>query len=300
MAEIAGFLRGALNVLLLLANLTFWFSLLFIVLIARVLWPFGRWRRACSHVMAQIAELWGITTIRLLRATTRVRWDIRSSAELRRDSNYLLLSNHVSWIDIFAVLRTLFGRIPFPRFFIKQELIWLPMIGVAAWGLDFPFMKRYSPEYLAKYPEKRGADLEATRRACERFRGLPVSVINYAEGTRFTPEKRRKQRSPYRNLLKPRIGGVAFVMSSLGDCIDTVLDITVIYPDGETSWWEYLAGKDFRVVVSIREVPLPPLPGADVTVDGTARDAFRLWMEAIWKEKDELIASVKGEPTNPV
>lgn len=293
MARIAGFLRGALNVLLLLVNLTFWFTLLALVLLARIVWPFGRWRRLCSQVMARIAELWGLCSIRILEVTTRAVWDVRIEAVLQRDANYLLLSNHVSWIDIFAVIRTLFGRIPLPRFFIKQELIWLPMIGAAAWALDFPFMKRYSAEYLEKHPEKRGTDLEATRRACERFRGLPVSIINYAEGTRFTPEKKLLQRSPYRHLLKPRIGGVGFVMASMGDCMSSALDVTVVYPEGETSWWEYIAGKRFRIAVVIREVPLPPGHGIDESSDTVSRDTFRRWMEQIWREKDDIIESVK-------
>lgn len=295
MADLAGYLRGALNLLLLLLNLTFWFTLLFLVLVARIVWPFGRWRKGCSRIMARIAELWGLTTIAILDATTGIHWDIRCSADLRRDANYLLLSNHVSWVDIFAVIRTLFGKIPFPRFFAKQEIIWLPMIGVAAWGLDFPFMKRYTPEYLARHPERRGTDLEATRKACERFRGLPLSIINYSEGTRFTPEKHRRQGSPYRHLLKPRVGGVGFVMASLGDCIQSVLDITVVYPDRDPSWWKYMCGRVSRIVVVVRELPLPPFAGRDIASDTTVREAFREWMEEIWRVKDEVIDEVLAE-----
>jgi 1-acyl-sn-glycerol-3-phosphate acyltransferase len=41
------------------------------------------------------------------------------------------------------VLQRIFhGRIPFLKFFLKQELIWVPVIGLAWWALDFPFMKR--------------------------------------------------------------------------------------------------------------------------------------------------------------
>lgn len=283
------FLRGALNVLLLLLILIFWFAPFPPVILLRAVVPHAGWRRQMGNFLVFLAERWAITTIGTLNATTPTRWIVESSATLSRDRSYLLLSNHVSWIDIFAVLHTVVGRAPFPRFFIKQELIWLPMVGQAAWALDFPFMKRYSPEYLARHPEKRGEDLEATRRACDRFRGRPVSIINYAEGTRFTREKHSRQSSPYRHLLKPRTGGVFFVLSAMGDCMDAVLDITVAYPPPQPSWWEYICGKADRIVVVIRELPIPRETTDDIK---GGREHLRQWFDSLWRDKDEIIASV--------
>jgi len=33
-------------------------------------------------------------------------------------------------------------------FFIKKELMWVPFLNLAWWSLDFPFLERYSKEYL--------------------------------------------------------------------------------------------------------------------------------------------------------
>lgn len=287
MAGITGALLGAINIILLQLILLFWCGGIFIpVLIAKFLIPVARWRSACGRLLVRIAELWAHTTMGALRITTGTEWDVRMDATLRREGSYLLLSNHTSWIDIFAVLETLVGRVPFPRFFIKRELIWLPLINVAAWGLDFPFMKRYSPAYLAKHPEKRGADLEATRRACRRFRGVPVSIINYAEGTRFTEAKRDAQGSPYRHLLRPRAGGISFVLAAMEDCLDGVLDMTVIYPDPGATWWNYLCGRVRRIIVVIREIEVPPTAGS------TSRDGVRKWLQRVWREKDETVGKM--------
>lgn len=291
MVALVSNLRGAMNIILLLLILLFWFSPFPPIILVRALTPHDGARRRLSRVLVRLAELWAITSIRVLNKTTGVRWEVHSDATLLRTRSYLLLSNHVSWTDIFAVLHTLVGRIPFPRFFIKQELIWLPMIGQAAWALDFPFMKRYSREFLKKHPEKRGEDLEATRRACDRFRGSPVSIINYAEGTRFTPAKHRAQGSPFRNLLQPRVGGAAFVLSAMGDCLDAVLDITVAYPGEYTSWWDYISGRVDRIVVVIRELPIPSY-SSDRDVGTLSRDEFKGWFYRIWSEKDAIITGV--------
>lgn len=90
------------------------------------------------------------------------------------------------------------------KFFLKKELIWVPFLGLAWWALDFPFMKRYSRKFLAANPHLAGKDLESTKKACEKFKHTPVSVMNFVEGTRFTPEKHQRKNSPYAHLLPPR------------------------------------------------------------------------------------------------
>jgi 1-acyl-sn-glycerol-3-phosphate acyltransferase len=88
-------------------------------------------------------------------------------------NSYLVISNHRSWADILILQHLFNGRIPFLKFFLKKELIWVPLLGVAWWALDFPFMKRYSKEYLEKHPERRGKDIETTRKYCKKFKYSP-------------------------------------------------------------------------------------------------------------------------------
>ena len=93
------------------------------------------------------------------------QWDIRGGDELRRDTSYLVISDHRSWVDIPALIQTLNRRTPFFKFFLKKELIWVPFLGLAWWALDYPFMKRYTKAFLAKNPELAGKDLEITKAA---------------------------------------------------------------------------------------------------------------------------------------
>ena len=139
---------------------------------------------------------------------------------------YLVSSNHQSWVDILVLQRIFHGHIPFLKFFLKQELIWVPVIGLAWWALDFPFMKR------GKGQGARQSDLKSTREACEKFKRIPTSVINFVEGTRFTPAKHAKQASPYRHLLKPKIGGLGIALATMGEQFEALLDVTIVYPHG--------------------------------------------------------------------
>ena len=98
----------------------------------------------------------------MIRLFTRGHdWRIDGVEHLRRDGRYLVLANHQSWVDI-VVLQDVFNRrIPFLKFFLKQQLIWVPVLGLAWWALDFPFMRRYTREELERHPEWRGRDVEA-------------------------------------------------------------------------------------------------------------------------------------------
>ncbi|MCE6984794.1 acyltransferase, partial [Pseudomonas frederiksbergensis] len=76
-----------------------------------------------------------------------------------------------------------------------------------------------------------------------KFRGKPTAIFNFAEGTRFTQAKHRQQQSPFKHLLKPKAGGVAFVLAALGEQLDALLDVTIVYPgDKAPGFWDLLSG----------------------------------------------------------
>lgn len=275
--------------LLLTLNLCFWGILVFLGGLVR-LFTRGHLRRRVILGTVWLAECWAAMNDRILDLFLTTHWDIEGVAGLRRDGRYLVIINHISWVDIFAVLRAFSGKAPFPRFFLKHTLFWAPMVGQAAWALDFPFMRRDSAEYLERHPEKRGRDLETTRIACRRFRGIPVSIINFIEGTRFTPEKHAEQASPYRYLLRPRVGGIAFVIAAMGEELDGVIDVTIAYPGQEVTMLDFASNHTKRITLRARQVTLPTaLDTAAITEPGPERDRFRDWVEQIWREKDELL-----------
>ena len=290
--------RGAVVCTLFVLNTLFWAVPVYTLIALKLISPTARVRNKVSRVMADTAQLWAACNVLIYDGCIDTDWEIRGAEVLDTRSKYLVLSNHQSWNDIFAVMKAFGRRAPFFKFFIKQELIWVPILGLAWWGLDFPFMKRYSPEKIARHPELKGKDLETTREACRKYRELPVTVLNYVEGTRFTPAKHERQGSPYRHLLMPRAGGVAFALSVLGDQLSSLLDVTVVYRDGPQGFWDLLCGRVSGVVVEIRELPVPrELCRLDYAGDPEARERMRAWIAELWQYKDERIEAIRsGQP----
>ncbi|MEO7325157.1 MAG: acyltransferase [Dokdonella sp.] len=285
-------IRLPLVSILLAANLIAHVLPLFVLTLLKLVLPMGAFRRACAHALIAIAQSWIAVNNAMFDGFTRTRWSIEGIAQLRLEQNYLVLCNHQSWVDIPVLQKVFNRRIPFLRFFLKSQLIWVPLLGPAWWALDFPFMRRYSSKTLAEHPELRGKDLEATRRACAKFRQLPVSVMNFVEGTRFTAAKHVAQSSPYRNLLRPRAGGVAFALDAMGDALQAILDVTVVYPGGRPGIGDLLAGRVRDIRVHVRELPITSDLRGDYEGDAEFRARFQRWINALWQAKDERIVQL--------
>jgi 1-acyl-sn-glycerol-3-phosphate acyltransferase len=261
------------------------------VAMVKALLPFKRARLACNPILIGLAERWIAVNSAMMDRFTRTRFQVSDTASLRTDGHYLVLANHQSWVDIVVLQKVFNRRIPFLRFFLKRQLFWVPILGLCWWALDFPFMGRYTRKQIAKNPELGRRDMEVTRRACEKFRDIPVAVMNFVEGTRFTPTKHAAQASPYRHLLKPKSGGVAFVIDAMGESLHAVLDVTIVYPGGRPTMLDLMAGRIPEVRVTIRERPIPDAIGdGDYQEDRAFRARFQQWMNGMWEEKDDEIA----------
>lgn len=289
-------LTGILTATLLLLNTLVLIGPLLVFALFKLVLP-GRGRDHASGAVMWVAETWSEIDKAIFALCTPTQWDIRGIENLRRDTSYLAISNHQSWVDIPALIESLNRRTPFFKFFLKKELIWVPLLGLAWWGLDYPFMKRYSKAFLEKHPELKGKDLEITKAACELFKRQPVTVVNYLEGTRFTEAKRQEQQSPYRHLLKPKAGGVAFVLAALGEQLDALLDVTIVYPgDKAPGFWDLLNGSVSRVIIDIQVRELAPaLWAGDYESDPVFRQAVQAWVNQLWLEKDERIEQLRWE-----
>ena len=186
-------LRGLTAATLLALNTLVCVPILLLFALLKLLVPGRRIRLWVDPVLLRIAETWIAGNSRWMRLTQNTDWDVQGLEGLNPRSWYLVNANHQSWVDILVLQHLLNRRIPLLKFFLKQQLIWVPVIGLCWWALEFPFMKRFSKEYLAKHPEKRGQDMITTRKACERYKINPVSVFNFLEGTRLTPAKQAQQ-----------------------------------------------------------------------------------------------------------
>jgi 1-acyl-sn-glycerol-3-phosphate acyltransferase len=289
---------GILASILLFINVVFWFVFLISVAIIKILLPIPGLRKIFDTVLTKIAEGWVTGNSTWMALTQKNQWDVQGVGELNYRGWYLVNANHQSWVDILVLQHVFNRKIPLLKFFLKQELIRVPIMGLCWWALDFPFMKRYSKEYLEKHPEMKGKDLETTRKACEKFSLIPTSVMNFLEGTRFTLKKHERQASPYKNLLKPKAGGIAFALNAMGDKFQSLLNVTIVYPEGIPTFWDFLCGRVKKVVVRVKEEPIPEeFTEKDYNNDDTFRYEFQQWTHQLWLEKDQLITDLlDGQP----
>ncbi len=289
-------LRGAIALLLLVVNTLFWCTLLLALALLKLLLPFRAVRLRIDPALNAIATAWIACNSGWMALTQRTRWDVQGIDGLRYAGWYLVNCNHQSWVDIFVLQHLLNRRIPMLKFFLKQQLIWVPVIGLAWWALDFPFMRRHSKAELERRPELRQQDRETTRLACEKFALLPTSVMNFAEGTRFTAAKHRAQASPYRHLLKPKAGALALALHAMGGQFDSLVDVTIVYPGGAPRFWPFLCGQLPQITVRVQRLPIDAaFCSGDYDQDPAFRARIQQWLAQLWADKDRQIGDLLGE-----
>ena len=255
--------------------------------------------RAVDQTNIQITNSWlNVNNWLIDHVLPHLEWDITidEALDLSMQGRYLMTCNHQSWVD--TTVNQYFGltRMPLTRFFTKWELIFIPFVGQAFKILGFPMMKRHTKEQIQKNPELKTRDLEEARQACEQLLSQPFTLLNYLEGTRFTPEKHDQQGSPYQHLLKPKAGGLALALNILGDKIDALVDMTIVYPDGIPGYGDFWLGDVSKIAVNLRKIELPDwVLGGDYEDDEVYRKRFQDWVDQLWTEKDQLITEMKAK-----
>ena len=284
-------IRGFLALIGMLINTLLLCLPLYAFALLRLVLRFEKAQVLLSRILVTIAETWIGNNNAIIALFSQIKWRISGMETLSKDQWYLVTCNHQSWADILVLQRISNRRIPFLKFFLKQELIKVPLLGLAWWALDFPFMKRYTKADLEKNPSLKGKDLETTRKACEKFAYFPTSVMNFFEGTRFDAQKHAKQGSPYRHLLKPKAGGAAFTLNAMSGHLRNLLDVTIIYPPGTPrSLIAFLGGamNEVEIVVQQRVIPAWASEG-NYEDDAEFRARFQQWIGELWADKDALL-----------
>ena len=287
------FLKGALAFILLVFNTLFWCAFLLSIAILKLLFPIENWKRLCTRLIINIGECWIYCNGIWIRLLHRPQWTVEGFESLDTSNWYLSVANHQSWADIFVLQDITNRKIPMLKFFMKHVLIWVPVIGLAWWALDMPFLKRYSKEHLEKNPELRGKDIKAMEKSFERFSRYPVSIFSFAEGTRFTEKKKIDQSSRYNFLLNPKSGGLGLTLTTM-PYIKLMLDFTIVYEGSERSFWDFLCGRMSKVKVKVKKVEIPDnLLGKNYEEDIEFRESLKEWTENLWVEKDRYIEELK-------
>ena len=256
-------------------------------LLARLI-PFKSWYQALMKTALLFPTLWATISGKFL-SLRRHFWKIEGEGDLSYNQWYLLISNHQTWLDILVLGRVFSRKIPVIKFFMKQELLWgLPVLGLSCWSLGYPFLRRHSRHEIRKQPELKGQDIEATKKACKKFREFPTTVMNFVEGTRFTTAKQQRQSSPYLHLLKPKSGGVAIVMKELRNELSGILNVTIHYSQ-PLILWKYFRGDHSTITVHYEVLPLTADLIGDYYEDRDFRRYFQQWLNSVWERKDLLL-----------
>lgn len=293
-------IKGVLAILVISAYTLVAMAPLTLFAIGKLLSPTRGIRDFFSKLLVLVVEAWSGCNNFVIFLYRGTKWDIEIPAELQHKGHYLVSCNHQSWIDILALQKCFNRKIPFLTFFIKHELLYIPFLGFAWWALDYPFMRRYSREQVSKNPSLAGKDLESARIACERLKEIPFAMMSFPEGTRYSPAKREKSKSPYRSLLKPKVGGIGVVLYALGDRLQSMIDVTIVYPSRKNgasapSFWDLMTGKVPEIIVRARELEIPEhLLGRNFRNDRNIRRELEAWIDQVWQEKDARIAHLKA------
>src|SRR5690554_5624983 len=261
--------------------------------------PIPASQRFVSRIANAVFRGWAYAMSFMFRLSYPVKWQVEGDLPNNPNGWYLILSNHLSWVDILVMMHLSRADLPMPRFFLKQELFWVPVVGLGCWVLDMPFMKRYSKEQIAKRPELQGKDIETTREKCEKFRHIPTTVINFCEGTRLTPQKHQQKKGPFKHLLPPKAGGTSFTLQAMGSQFDAILDITIVYPNHRRpAVWQLLSGQLRDVYVNVETLPVTDDLIGDYFADETFKAHFQEWLNQRWLRKDKLIAELREQAKN--
>ena len=283
------FLRIAFATTLIGLNTLLHTTPLLLLSLVKLALPFAGARTRISQWLTRLAESWIGLNSAMIRAFTPTKITLHGEAELDPEGCYLVLCNHRSWCDI-PVLQAVFNRrIPLLRFFLKQQLIWVPVLGLAWWALDFPFMRRHSQAELARRPELRGRDLDATRAAAPSSQQC-LFQLNFVEGTRFTAESTRARNRPTSTCCDR--APMVRRCDAMAGKLRVVLDLTLVYLD-RPSLADLMAGRlrHIEIHMTAREVPEDLVDGGNYEVDSHYRARCQRWLNSLWSEKDALIAA---------
>ena len=285
-------LKGVIHFLFIIIELTIGFSTITIANLPR---PFVSQKLKISLArMSNHISDWTILGFKvIMNFFHNNKMEVIYEDTFDRNDWCLGLANHQSWADILLILSASNYMMPNIRFFMKKELSWIPFIYLANKNLNMPFVNRHSKKQITKNPNLRLQDYENTIKSCKRLKRAPSTIFSYAEGTRFTSEKHKEQNSSYKNLLEPKIGGLATALSALPES-KYLIDFTLIYKTDQRSAWAFLKGDMADVKILVKKFKIPEsLKNKSYLDDNEYRIEFKNWIEDIWSQKDKSIESLK-------
>ncbi len=257
-------------------NLLLWCVPLLLLFPLKVLVPPMRpWfaRRAADVYRAAVTvDDWWLGTV------SGASWQ-QPALDLDTDETCVVISNHVSWADIFVLQSVVSRQGPILKFLCKRELAWIPVLGLIFLAFDFPMLRRRAGSHGV---HRHRSDIERIREACAGLADAPAAMLAFVEGTRFR-EAKRDPGAALEHLLPPRVGGFAAILAALEPLRVTVVDVALVYPEPRPAplFWHFLAGRCGPIGVVVQATPAAVI----------ASEGAMPWLTRRWAEKDALLRS---------
>jgi len=274
---------ATLSVSFLALHLAMWCVGLVVLEIVRLLVP--PTTRSVRRIAARMYHLAVRTDNWWLRRVVGVQWNI-PAADVGPGRIAVVISNHRSWSDTLLVQSVICAHGPILKFLAKQELVYVPILGIIVLSFEFPRLKRKASQAQSE-EQRRESDRARVTEAALSLRETRAALLSFVEGTRFTEAKRIELNSPFQHLLPPRAGGFSAIVDAVRDHDAVVVDLTLNY-EPDVSFWQFIGGVHTHVTIHAASFPADQLPGD-----------LRGWLWQRWEEKEGLLAQGRnlGHPT---
>lgn len=268
----------------------FWYTLIgcilvYVLALAQLLCPVPRWRRQLRGANDGMITSWVSLNEQMCQTFRWIRIDAKLPETLpSRKDWWIIASNHQSWADI-VILEIVFRKLAPPiKFFTKRELIWVPFLGFGLWLLRFPYVRRGKREKGQTRQQLQQKNRQELQRAAAQFHERPISLLLFLEGTRFTSTKHAEQQSSYQNLLRPKVGGLAYSLEALANDVDRIVDVTINYHGEVPGFWHFVCGRCSQVDVLVDTI--------FITDDFTQN--LKGEVTRVWQEKDRVLTTMRS------
>lgn len=270
---------------------SFVFVLYFLLLITG--WLSRQWSNALLSMIDMIVYRHSMHLRMILETICRVQFTGFGVDQLSQDQPFIMVINHRSHVDIMIIFAFFYDRIPNVKFFLKRSLMYVPFLGQACYLLNYIFVQKISTDSVRKNPKLVHQQREKIKKQCQELTSAPVTLAVFAEGTRFSEDKKARQKTlRFENLLSPQPAGLALAIEACAQSVDQLLDVTLVYDVGFVSVWLLLSGQVSTIEVHLESHSLAEMQlVGDYVKDRQFRKRFTDWVRYLWQRKDALMTN---------
>ena len=204
---------------------------------------------------------------------------------ISREKQSIVISNHISGLDIFLLFGYLNHKLPPLRFIAKQSVFWIPILGLAGLMRGDQFIQKDVSLSRGQTKQSLKKRLQKLRKSFSDILKSKKTLTLFIEGSRVTLN--RLVSGPYQYLLPPKSMGLWIALSEVESDVKLV-DVTLNYGDKkytESSFkmiYAVITGK-IPVTMMASDKEVKPKPSRQETSD---------LVDNIWSKKDMILEKI--------